>query len=269
MTAYPDAPADHIVVAHGPDANPEAVAKIRAIIDAENIARTDTAVADKTIVFAGTLERFTRDEAKVRAESLGAKVSGSISKKTDYLVAGPGAGSKMVDAVKHGVKVLTEDEWLALIDANEAQTLESRIPNIRVATEVGDDRLTPDEAEAAQAEINVRWTADARITITPHSVQDGDRVRFIIEGTVGAELGNWDGLTRNFIEKAAIRFGDLATIELLERPEKPLAPGDKVNGPYGDEVGHIRHIAHGIAAVEFPDDFRTIALDDLGRAPIT
>jgi DNA ligase (NAD+) len=90
------------------------VAEMTRIEDAEK-PKTDTPVAGRTVVFTGALERFTRDEAKARAESLGAKVSGSVSKRTDYLVAGPGAGSKMADALKHGVTVLTEDEWLALI----------------------------------------------------------------------------------------------------------------------------------------------------------
>jgi DNA ligase (NAD+) len=83
------------------------------ILDAER--PKDSAVAGKTVVFTGSLEKMTRDEAKATAERLGAKVAGSVSKKTDYVVAGPGAGSKLDKAREAGVTVLTEDEWFELV----------------------------------------------------------------------------------------------------------------------------------------------------------
>ena len=84
------------------------------ILDAER-PRSSSAISGKTVVFTGSLEKMTRDEAKAMAERLGAKAAGSVSKKTDYLVAGPGAGSKLAEARKHGVAVLTEDEWLKMV----------------------------------------------------------------------------------------------------------------------------------------------------------
>jgi len=84
------------------------------ILPAERPA-SDSPVVGKTIVFTGALEKMTRDEAKAMAERLGAHVAGSVSKKTHYVVAGPGAGSKLAKAKEAGVQVLTEDEWFALV----------------------------------------------------------------------------------------------------------------------------------------------------------
>jgi DNA ligase (NAD+) len=80
-------------------------------------AATSSKVAGMTIVFTGTLEKMTRDEAKARAVSLGAKVSGSVSKNTSLVVAGPGAGTKLAEAEKLGVKVIDEDAWITLSGA--------------------------------------------------------------------------------------------------------------------------------------------------------
>jgi DNA ligase (NAD+) len=86
------------------------------ILDAERPAK-HSAVGGKTVVFTGSLEKMTRDEAKAMAERLGAKVAGSVSKKTSYLVAGSGTEtrSKLANAKELGIPVLTEDEWFELV----------------------------------------------------------------------------------------------------------------------------------------------------------
>ncbi len=98
--------------------NREMLAALLKKVTVEDFETADTSgslVAEKTVVFTGALEKMTRDEAKAQAQALGAKVASSVSSKTDYVVAGPGAGSKLADAEKLGVKVLSEDEWLKLI----------------------------------------------------------------------------------------------------------------------------------------------------------
>ncbi|MCP5076063.1 MAG: NAD-dependent DNA ligase LigA [Rhodobacteraceae bacterium] len=102
---------------HAPDTR-AAIDRLIVCLEVQDVQVADTSsspVAGKTVVFTGTLERMTRAEAKARAEAMGVKVSGSVSKKTDYVVAGPGAGSKAKKAAELGVAILSEDEWLAMI----------------------------------------------------------------------------------------------------------------------------------------------------------
>src|SRR5262249_28066939 len=108
-----DAIAAYFGEAHNRGIVERLTAQVR-ILDAER-PTANTVVAGKTMVFTGSLEKMTRDEAKAMAERLSAKTAGSASQKTDCVVAGPGAGSKLGKAKELGVAVLTEDEWLDLI----------------------------------------------------------------------------------------------------------------------------------------------------------
>ncbi len=112
--------AGSVVTAFAQEAERASIDRLIAQLDVQNMPERDTSgspVAGKTVVFTGTLEQMTRAEAKARAEALGAKVSGSVSAKTDILVAGPGAGSKAKKAADLGVETMDEAGWLALIGA--------------------------------------------------------------------------------------------------------------------------------------------------------
>ena len=111
--------AGSLVDSFAQEAERASIDRLVAQLDVQEELRPDTdgsPVAGKTVVFTGTLERMTRAEAKARAERLGAKVAGSVSAKTDILVAGPGAGSKAKKAAELGILTLDEEGWLALID---------------------------------------------------------------------------------------------------------------------------------------------------------
>ena len=110
--------AGSLVGAFAQEAERASIDRLVEQLDVQEAKRADTTgspVAGKTVVFTGTLEKMTRAEAKARAERLGAKVSGSVSAKTDILVAGPGAGSKAKKATELGIETLDEDGWLDLI----------------------------------------------------------------------------------------------------------------------------------------------------------
>ncbi len=111
--------AESIIDFFGEDHNLEELDKLLQQVNVTDVAPARTAgseVAGKTVVFTGSLEKMTRSEAKSTAEALGAKVSGSVSAKTDLVVAGPGAGSKLKKAEELGVRVIDEDAWLDLLE---------------------------------------------------------------------------------------------------------------------------------------------------------
>jgi DNA ligase (NAD+) len=102
---------DFFAEAHNRQAVDDLLAAGVAPLDEEPVGEVSSPVAGKTVVFTGALERMSRDEAKAMAERLGAKVAGSVSKKTDLVVAGPGAGSKLKQATDLGIEVIDEDAW--------------------------------------------------------------------------------------------------------------------------------------------------------------
>ena len=108
-----EAVADFFAEKHNED-ELDALLKYVSVVPMEAVAASSP-VAGKTVVFTGSLERLTRDEAKAQAERLGAKVAASVSKNTDLVVAGPGAGSKLAKAKELGIETIDEDAWLKLV----------------------------------------------------------------------------------------------------------------------------------------------------------
>lgn len=110
--------AQSLLMAFAPGAERDGIDRLLQHLDIQDAEKPKTEgspVAGQTLVFTGTLERMSRAEAKARAESLGAKVSGSVSVKTDLLIAGPGAGSKAKKAAELGIKTIDEDQWIDMI----------------------------------------------------------------------------------------------------------------------------------------------------------
>ncbi|WP_405403602.1 NAD-dependent DNA ligase LigA [Paracoccus sp. Ld10] len=111
---------DSLVTTFAQPTERASIDRLAALLDirpADTANAVQTQISGKTLVFTGTLERMTRAEAKARAEAMGAKVAGSVSAKTDLLIAGPGAGSKAAKAEALGVTVVDEDEWLRIAGA--------------------------------------------------------------------------------------------------------------------------------------------------------
>ncbi|WP_138465508.1 NAD-dependent DNA ligase LigA [Poseidonocella sp. HB161398] len=109
-----------LVSAFAQEAERASIDRLAAELDIQAVERPKSSgspIEGKTVVFTGSLEKMTRAEAKARAEALGAKVSGSVSKKTDLVVAGPGAGSKGAKAAELGIETIDEDGWIALVSA--------------------------------------------------------------------------------------------------------------------------------------------------------
>lgn len=133
--------ADSLAAFFGEAHNVDVLAKLAetlTITDVEAPTAVDSAFAGKTVVFTGTLERMSRGEAKAKAESLGAKVSGSVSKKTDFVIVGADAGSKAKKAADLGVAILSEEDWIAMADG--ANLSDSSLPEGQESTQPSIDQ---------------------------------------------------------------------------------------------------------------------------------